>query len=189
MGHSRGGGLFVLPTGIELPSLIRSVQRGEITISNVDTSNTATITAVSMANSQLRYLGQTGASAGTTPDEIACLLSFTNETTITASVNTTSPGNRIVSFEVIEYWPGIIKTIQRGTVTHTAAQTGTTTITSVNANKTFLDYLGFTTDYVGGTSIGFGLAGVVLTNATTVTGTGALGSINRVIGFQAVEFY
>ena len=169
-------------------SLIRSIQRATITIAGGSTSNTATITSVDVTNSVLRYLGTEIAGADTTPDIVACRVAFTNATTITATVNTVGAGNRIVSFEVIEYWPGVLRSVQRGTVTTTGSSTGTATITSVTTTKATLDFLGFTTTYAGGTLVGHALADVVLTNATTVTANG-LGAIDRTVGFQVTEWY
>ena len=166
---------------------VKSVQRGTISIAGAATSNTATITGVSLTNSVLRYLGTEDQSGDTTPNKVACRIAFTNATTITATVNTAGAGPRVVSFEVIEYNTGVIKSIQRGTVTTTANNTGTATISAVTTTKSTLDFLGFTTTYSGGTIAGHALADVILTNATTVTANG-LGSLDRTVGYQVVEW-
>lgn len=173
----RGGG-----TGI-----VR-IQRDIITIAAGATSNTATLpVAVDVSRSVIRFLGYTPNGAATTPDITQCRVALTNGTTVTAFVNSTGAAGRVVSFEVIEYAPGVIKRVQRGTITTTASTNGTDTITTVDVSKSTLDYLGFTTDFTGGTDVGFCGTRIVLTNGTTVTAVG-VGSLNRTVGYQAVEW-
>lgn len=161
-------------------SRVKSLQRGTIAITGA-TSNTATITAAVLANSRLRFLGCIADNGSLASRQVLARLAFTNTTTITATVDT-SPGANVttVSFEVIEYWPGVIKSVQRGTVTTTAA------ITAVNTAKSELDYLGNTTTVASAdTSSGAYLA---LTNSTTVTLTPGL-SLGQVAGYQVVEWF
>ena len=165
------------------PGFVRSIQRATITITGA-TSATSTITAVDISNAELHYLGRTYNNNAGTCDQALVRLTFTNPTTITASV-ITSPGADIltVSFEVIEYVPGVIKSIQRGTITQAA---GTATILPVNLLKSHLDFLG-NTSTVGAPLIDVD-GKMVLTNATTVTySVGAAGT--QVGGYQVVEFY
>lgn len=166
---------------------IKSIQRGTIAIAGGATSNTATITSVDTANTRLVFLGILDASGDTTPDIVACRIALTNATTVTATVNTVGAGNRTVSYEVVEYFPGAIKTIQRGTFATTGSTTGTATISSVDTTRTTLDYLGFSTTFSGGTVVGQALGELVLTNATTVTFNG-LGNQNRTVSYQVVEW-
>lgn len=181
--RSRSIGGFTLRNGVFLPSLVRSVQRGTITIGAASTSNTATITAVVLANSRLRLLGYSNDGNVVTITEDNCLLAFTNSTTITASHQTA--GNTIVaSFEVIEYWPGIIRSVQRGTIALTGVASNTATITSVNISKTELDLLGFT--FTGTLSVDH-RARLDLTNATTITATRVGNTNDMVVGYQAVQ--
>lgn len=162
-------------------SQVKSVQRATIAITGA-TSNTATITAVVLANSRLRFLG-TSSTANSTIGQAAPRLAFTNTTTITASVDT-SPGadTTSVSFEVIEYWPGVIKSVQRGTITGIT----TATITAVNVNKSEVDWLGYQVtsaiaSFIAGTT-------VTLTDSTTVT-TASGSAAAQVTGYQVVEWF
>jgi hypothetical protein len=161
------------------PLVIKSVQRGTITITGA-TSNTATITAVDVANARLRFLNSTQ-SANDTDAQSRARIALTNSTTVTATVNT-SPGadSVVVSFEVTEYYVGVLKRVQRGTVIG-----GTTaTITAVVPGKTELDYLGATSTNIGpGTST---YVRIDLTNSTTVTATAVAGA--ETAGYQVVEF-
>lgn len=155
-------------------SLIKSIQRG-----TVNGGATATITAVVVANSRLRYLGRH--SNNDTQDLDTGSLTFTNSTTITCNVNT-GGGGVVVSFEVTEYMPGVVKSVQRATV---GAQT-TATITAVNTAKSELDWLGSTT--TSATTGDQAVSSLVLTNGTTVTSTGG-GGLTVTNSFQVIEFY
>lgn len=83
---------------------VKSVQRGVITIAGSTGSNTATITAVTTAKSELRLLGSTTAtSGGINPNNDFVKLVLTNTTTVTASrQNPAAPGAIDVSWEITE---------------------------------------------------------------------------------------
>ncbi len=78
---------------------IKSTGRGTIAILNGTSSATATITAVVLANTQLRYLGEANGVAAST----GVYLSLTNTTTITASMGPNSVGTTTVSYEYTEW--------------------------------------------------------------------------------------
>lgn len=165
------------------PGFVKRVQRGTIAITGA-TSNTATITAVDVNNARLRLLGFVNSSGADTEAQSLALLTLTNATTITASVNT-SPGADTVtaSFEITEYYPGVIKSVQRGTVV-----VGTpATITAINTLKTDLDWLGCKSDAA---SVILALSSyIVLTNSTTITATPGTVSGTQTSGYQAIEWF
>jgi hypothetical protein len=167
---------------------IKSIQRGTISIAAGATSNTATITSVVTGNTRIKYLGYTANGTADTPDIACILLALTNATTLTATVGAVGTDTRIVAYEVIEYWPGVIRSVQRGTVTTVGAASNTATITAVVVLKSETEFLGFSSPYNATTSLNLASCRVVLTNETTVTATG-LGAINRTIGFQVTEWY
>lgn len=162
---------------------IKSIQRGTIAITG-GTSNTATVTAVDVSNSQLRCLGQTTDNTGLAGQTSFAKIALTNGTTITAIVNT-SPGGSIVtiSYELVEYFPGVIKSVQRGTITN---PTTTATITTVNTAKSVVDHLGNTTASAGAINA-IQRTYLALTNSTTVTATAQNDS--QITGYQVVEFF
>lgn len=171
--------------------VIKSIQRNTITLADSVTSNTATISAVSMANSRLVYLGHSsvntgGGGSGSGPT--LARVEFTNATTITAT-RTTGTDAVIVSFEVIEYFPGIIRTVQRDTVTATGAASGTDTLSPTlgSIERATLDVLGFS-GAVAFSADNFE-GRVVLTNTTTVTLTRAGTNGNLTAGYQVVEWF
>jgi hypothetical protein len=166
---------------------IARIQRASITIAGGGaTSNTATIIAVDVSRTRIVWLGTEDNGAGGNADTVCCRVELTDPTTVTASCNSASAQVRIVSFEVIEYHPGVIRRIQRGTLATSAATAGTATLTGVDTARTTLDGLGFTTTGAGTGPGTFG-GTWVLTNATTVTFT-SIGSFDRTVGYQAVEW-
>jgi len=163
-------------------SLIKSIQRGTIAITGA-TSNTATVTAVDTANARLKYVGATYNNVAGTVDKAAVKIVLTNSTTITANV-ITSPGadTCTVSYELIEYWPGVIKSVQRGTMNGAT----TATITEVNTAKSEVDWLG-STDTTGGITATF-ITRLTLTNGTTVTSN--IGVVTAAVtSYQVVEWF
>jgi len=164
-------------------SLIKSIQRGQLFVGLGLSSATATLSpAVDVANARIRLLGYS-LSAGDTNNTLAARLTLTSSTVVTLSTNTnTNTAYPYCSWEVVEYMPGVIKSIQRDTV----AGNGTKAITTVNVQKTELDYLGCTGSD-GNTNV-TSLGRVALTSSILVTGNGA-GGANDTLGFQVVEFF
>jgi len=166
-------------------SLIESIQRGTIALNTgVSNTQTATINSVDMSRSRLVMLGMS-MNGGTVNNQGPTRIAFTNATTITANVPGGGGGGTIntISYEVVQYLPGVIKSIQRGTA---LGNSGTAAITEVNTARTMVDHLGGT-----GTDANSNITSVtrsVLTNSTTVTVVGTGGSADTG-GFQAVEFF
>jgi hypothetical protein len=165
------------------PSPIASVQRGTIAVAS--TSGTATITAVDTNNSRIVFLGSEDTLPGTTPNNIAIRVELTNATTVTAFL--ASASTVTITFEVIEYRPGIIKRIQRGTDTTAGVAVKNVTISEVDLAKTTLDNLGFTTTYSGATNAGYVLSRMNLSLSTNLR-FDSLGAIDRTFGYQIVEW-
>lgn len=162
-------------------SLIRNVQRGTVTY--FATSTTATITAVDTANTVVTILGVKSGTAGEFGDKYFTRVALTNSTTLTFVTNTASAFNRVVSYEVIEYHPGVIKSRQAGTFN---PGNGNSTITEVNMAKTQLFHLGLI-DNVGGASNDVATY-IALTSATNVqiqTGNPNV----QVTGWEVIEYF
>lgn len=187
MRRSRLLGGYNLRNGLFVPSLIKSIQRGTIVIAGGTSSNTATLsTAVVLANSLLTWGSQGLNTSGQVDAQMfTARITLTNTTTVTATRGGTTEA-LTVPYEVIEFWPGVLKSVQRGTVV-----TGTpATITAVNTAKSMLSYLGC----VGATSTGGEWGSwqgyLVLTNSTTVTATEGGGNTTHITaGYQVAEFY
>src|SRR5688572_13018200 len=139
--RSRHLGGYLLRNGAFAPSLVKSVQRGTIVLSTTNTG--ATINAVNLSNAMLfaSYQDLGGINAA---DRNAVRVELTNATTVSALYGAVSGNSANVSWEVIEFVPGLFRSIQRGTATTGAGTTTTATITAVNMAKTFVHNLGFT---------------------------------------------
>ena len=85
-------------------TVVKSIQRGTITISASGTSGTATITAVDIAKSNLTMLGFATASTDSNPSTHNPRIALTNATTITATCTSAAGGAIIVSYEIVEFY-------------------------------------------------------------------------------------
>lgn len=172
------------------PGFIKSLQRNTITIANGAASNTATITGVSLSDSLLLFLGSDyGTDGAVAGQDCESLLTFTNATTITATrVGTT--GGLITAFEVIEFMPGVIKSVQRSTIALAGVVSNTATVNPVVMLKSAIGYLGAsTTDANAGEFSARTHVYMQLTNATTITATRGNGNNTATIGYQLVEYF
>lgn len=168
--------------------VIKSIQRGTINL-GASASGTATITAVDVNNSIARYLGNTyGTDLATTTSAGLHLVTLTNATTVTATRVNAGPGTSIVSYEVVEYYPGQIKRVQRGTMSLAGVTSNTATITAVDTTKAQLELLGTDTNEANGFP-GQYMANIVLTNATTITATKGIATSTVTVSYQVTEFY
>ncbi len=167
-------------------STVKSIQNGIIVIGAASTSNTAAITAVRLADSLLVYVGWAADPTAVTILEDNCLLTFTSSTVITASHDTAGQ-NLAAGFQVIEYWPGIIRSVQRGTIViANGTASNTATITTVNTTKSIVTFLGTTFTAIAAVDE---RARLTLTNSTTVTAN-RVGTTDTVtIGYQVVEYW
>jgi len=168
------------------PNGIKAVQSFTIDLTGATTA-TATIAAVSTANSFVIYLGSTSALATAVNRDIG-RLALTNSTTVTGTQDVGHGADPLISGMVVECWPGLIKSVQQGTVTLAAGISGTATITAVVVAKTLLLYQGFSGPIGDLSPHAQATAIVQLTNATTVTLT-AGAATNMTGGFTVVEFY
>lgn len=85
-------------------SVIKSIQRGTISIGGSDTSGTATINSVSINKSAVFHNGNYATETGKDGDGYTCTVELTNSTTVTArKVQTTNSVGQVIAFTVIEY--------------------------------------------------------------------------------------
>lgn len=165
--------------------VVKSVQRGEITI-NAAVSNTDTITAVVPENAVCFYLGHTTNDVGVTRPVTTARVTLTDATTVTAT-NGLNSGIQIVSYEVVEYMPGVLKSVQRDTISLGGATSATDTITAVDPLKSFVVFGGFTISSFTANNDAY--PRIVLTNATTVTATVAATGGSPVVQYTVVEWF
>ena len=171
------------------PSLIQSVQRGTFTLAAA-TSGTATITAVKTENTVLMFLGMTQSEANPNLAPAAGRITLTNATTITGTLGYNA-ANAIFSYEVVEYLPGVIRSVQLGTVAVAGNASATATVTAVRTDKSHLSLLGWSMTTVAAPVADVYAVNAVLTNATTVTAArDAADASNQITAaFQLVEWF
>lgn len=138
---------------IELPtSIVTNVQHHTITLGSTVTSNTQAIDAV---NTSFAHPIWTGVSIDQTGDFrstiINVMLEQTDATTITAA-RQTGVGTAIVSFNVVEWNPAVINSLQIGTATGLGA-TVASLFTSVTESQTALMPMGFRTNTDSGAGV------------------------------------
>lgn len=170
--------------------VVKSVQHGSITLNATETSDTAAITSVDTTNSMILYLSaMRDGIPDTNWDDIMSKVELTNATTVTAS----RIGPALLSyvkFCVVEFYPGLVKSNQSGTIAITGTS-NTATITAVDTAKSICVYLGNTSTTASSAIqyINSALVRVTLTNTTTVTGTRDGSDDAATVGYQVVEFY
>jgi hypothetical protein len=164
---------------------VRSVQRG--TIALAATSATATINRVQLEHAVL-IVSVEDISNINALDRNAVRVELTDALTVTAYYNTSAGNSASVTWEVIEFVPGTVKRVQRGTAATAAASSTTATITAVNPAKSFVFNLGFTSSDSGVVNLGTNTSRWTVTNATTLTFNGS-GAYTRTCGYQIVEMY
>lgn len=192
-----GGGLWSRVSQWGQRSLIKSVQYGTITTNGTGNPNsaTATITAVNVASALVFPLGMTIASNGGSnqAEMIEPTLILTNATTVTSQTWSTYDGfgnvDVVAGFVVVEFVPGVVRSVQRGIITVAGAATSATATLApgVNTAKTVLWSNGrYNTNQQLGNS-----PRVVLTNATTVTASRPFTATNTDshIAWSVAEFF
>lgn len=153
--------------------IVKQVIRGTIAIASAQNAS-ATIAAVVPENSIIHHLGATSNNGDTDPAKCFFVrLSLASATSVRADLGAAGSGTTTVSFEVIEFYPGVVR-VQRGTLSG-GTTTTTATINAVVTGKTFISSLGFSFDSSGlpwGSYSPYHLnSRLELTNSTTLTQT------------------
>ena len=165
-------------------SLVESVQYGTVSVANAG-SGTATITSVDTTRSVVMFLGTSTNVSSVNPVFTHAYAQLTNATTVTATcVNTAA--TRTISFAVIQFRPGVARTVQTYVITiGVSAGSGTATITSVNTPKALIVH--------GGDQMNAGedlcATWQTLTNATTVTANNGIALYTSFIAGTVLEFF
>jgi hypothetical protein len=162
---------------------IQSIQRGSITISNTNTSNTATISSVDLTRTLLEFKGWKADGSSATSN--FCKIVLTNATTVTATRVGTS-NDCIVEYEVIQYvYP--FKSIQAGTIAMTNNNTtGTAALSAVATGKSVIKYLGASTDNATYANC---LSSISITSTILVTASRLGNSDNCTVSYMVGETY
>lgn len=170
-------------------SIIKRIQRGTITIAASAATGTATIQVVDLATSVLHFGGFSTTSGSALLSEGQVMVAPTNATTITARRSAATLAIAIVvGFTIVEYQPGVLKSVQYGTVIHpgTAATSASTNlITAVDLDKASVQALGIVvTDASAWTASSE--TRLVLSSTAVTAETSAAGYVQET-GFVVVE--
>lgn len=166
------------------PTVVKSVQCN--TITTTAGTGTATLSpAVNTANTVLHYGGSRGASSGSNDASLwNARITLTDSTTVTATAN---GSNTVVSFCALEYYGGILKSVQRTTANLSGTHPVDVAITAVTLAKSVVGFLGLSTSVTDGVSHVFPT--LVLTSTTNVRAqVGANVASSSVAGIQVTEF-
>lgn len=170
---------FNVRNGVERAGgIIKSVQY----FANI-AANT-TINAVDVTNTIILWHGNNTSSVTNGNRDLGRLV-LLNSTTVQYIV--TVDGNSRISFSVLEFYPGVIKSLQSGTVALDG--TATATINPVNTARASIFYQGLSGSIGDVTNHNMACASYTLTNSTTITGTINATGAAVVLGFTVVEWF
>lgn len=169
-------------------AVLKAIQKGTITISAGNTSNTATITSVDTGKTYVTYT-MASDTASTASDATACLV-LTNSTTLTASRVGTN-GTITIVYNVVEFLSGV--NVQRGTLDD-SAWSGVPT-NSVNVTLSTIDTTKswpiLSIARAGGTNYnGNGSPAAVITSSTQlqIKRNSTASSTGLFVAWQVVEY-
>lgn len=171
-------------------SLIKSVQRGTMS-GAYPTDATATIAAVATENCIINWLGVQQTNVNTNFAVAIGSVELTNATTVTGKQSPSGGATMTFSYEVIEFFPGVLKNVQRGTVSIGGNASATATVTAVNTNKSVLTFCGGRIGTSAGPNTDAYAFDLVLTNSTTITAARntADGANTITAYYQLAEFF
>jgi hypothetical protein len=94
-----------VPLATKTASVIKSIQRGTITIADASTTNTATISSVSTSKSLVLFGGfSTTYASSDNVSRVAGRVELTDSTTVTATRASSSGGSMVVAYQVVEFY-------------------------------------------------------------------------------------
>jgi len=174
--------------------LIESVEEFVISMADVDTTATATISSVTTARSCVFFSfawigGQRQTATTTGADNVTIRIDLTNATTVTATREVSTQAMTITG-TVVQFADGKTDSIQQGTVQIVGnATTNTATISSVTTARSAVLFNGGTTTDTQAADVPSAMMTLSLTNATTVTGVKASSLASTAdTNFVVIEF-
>lgn len=168
-------------------ALNSAVQYGTITLGSGVTSNTATISSVNTNNAFVAYLGFTSTNSTTNANTNFATLALTNATTVTATRNT-GTASVTVGYVVVEYAPGIVKSMQPRSVTMIGTNTSTNdTISAVNVNNAYIRWGNLRSSST--TSLDAFTDAQIINSTTVALTRNYTTSETRVVNYTVVEFF
>lgn len=150
------------------PQLVASIQTGTISMTTLETSQTATINAVDTGRSVVIYNGCISNAGNDNIDATVQRLTLTNPTTVTGARHIAAAATAAVAFTVVEFQPSIVTRLQQFAQTLTSATASDTLAISPNVDpeRSLLFFGGFSTS---NNPYDDGFYKAALTNGSTVT--------------------
>ena len=165
-------------------SAIASIQTVSITMSSVQTTNTATITAVDTSRTAIIYNGVLVA-VNTSNNGVVSSIELTDSTTITVTRGITGSVAVTVNATIVEFESSAVDSVQSGSIILNAVTSNTDTITSVDTSRSVAIFTGQTST-TG--SADRGTARIALTNGTTVTANKGDAGNSMTVFYNVIEF-
>lgn len=152
--------------------------------STTSATNDTTITAIATANSAIAYGGvKCNSSTFSNNQNYGQITSTTN---VRWTRSGTSSATITPFYAVIEFIPGVLKSLQRGGISVASATSNTATISAVDTSKAIVSYTGQTATATAPREV---WGNITLTNSTTVTAAkNTAGTTTSVIGYEVWEF-
>jgi len=178
--------------------VIKAVQYGSINFTDdAFLTLTDTINTVDLDNTYIIFLGATTNVAAENLGVSLFRVELTNATTVTAYryEGDAFTDDLTVQYCVVEFMPGVLKSVQAGTIFMNGAQhaSNTATINSVNTTKSVVYHLG---EIAAGAATGTepqAYTNLTLTNATTITAfrgsAGGSSTDDTTVGYIVTEYY
>lgn len=184
------GSLLSSRTGQQFErGVVKSIQHRSITLTGTLTG-TDTFTTVDLNNSIIVHLGNTS-NTGVASTNLAWTGLSASGTTMTAT-RTDTTGTVVVSYSLIEFFPGVIRSVQRGTKAINGSGTPySQTITAVqNTGKTWVSEIGRTGDS-NAWADNYGVYELSLTSTTNLRYDMSFnaGGLTYTSYWQVAEFY
>lgn len=169
-------------------SLVQSVQFGSTSVTGSNYTADTTITAVDTNRSFILGIG--GSNSGVDNWGLRPNIQLLNSTTVRAYrgyQDGTQSGT--IYWVVVQWTPGVVKSIQYVTLDFSAISNPTATITSVNTAKTFVSRRGESFQSLSGTASYIPDSAITLSNATTVQGQAGGGGGGHIGYGTVIEFF
>ncbi len=166
-------------------SAVKTINRGTSTIAVSGTTNTATISAITTANSAIFFNGISSAGTSGTAQSNFANAVITNTTTLTFTRINAAATAMSVSYSCLELNSGILNSsTQSGSIVLNSVTSNTATISSVGTGQCMLAWGGFYSD----ATTAWELPYIQQTSGTVVTATRVLTNGSYTASFTNLEF-
>lgn len=171
------------------PAAVASVEQRSVTFNNTNSSNTDTVSNVAAARTILLGGGMTANDIGGLLNYCATLARFelTDATTVTFTDATTYLMSVTYNYTVVQFATGVIRSLQRGSISLASAAQADGTVSSVNTAKAVV-ISNSCVPTSGSSNYDRGLSMVKLQSATAVRANRGNATGTATAGFQLVEF-